>query len=295
MAEPPPDPERLIATLPCWRGAPRIEPLAGGLTNRNFAVSDGAGRYVVRLGEDIPVHGVVRQRELAASRAAHAAGLSPQVIHAQQGVMVLAFIDGRALTTEDLRDGARLPEAIGLIKRCHRDMPRHLQQPPWRFDVFAVIRSYAGTLREGHSAHGEKLGKLLEKAVLLEQAAGNAALAFGHNDLLPANFLDDGRRLWLIDWEYAGFNSPLFDLGGLASNCEFSPAREAEMLGLYFGTVEPALVRRYEAMKIASLLRETLWSMVSEIHSTIDFDYAGYTRDNLVRFERAWQALGLGR
>ena len=113
-------------------------------------------------------------------------------------------------------------------------------------------------------------------------------MVFGHNDLLPANFIDDGERLWLIDWDYAGFNSPLFDLGGLASNNGLSLAQEDWMLETYFERpVDDALRRRYQAMKCASLLRETMWSMVSEIHSDIDFDYAAYTAENLGAFQAA--------
>ena len=100
---------------------------------------------------------------------------------------------------------------------------------------------------------------------------------------------DDGHRLWLVDWEYAGFNSPLFDLGGLASNSELSPEQAKRTLGLYFGKpVDDELRRRAAAMTAASLLRETMWSMVSEIHSTVDFDYTAYTAENLRRFESAY-------
>ncbi len=109
---------------------------------------------------------------------------------------------------------------------------------------------------------------------------------FGHNDLLAANLIDDGIRLWLVDWEYGGFNSPLFDLGGLASNNELSPDPEDWLLETYFGApVTDDLRRRYAAMKCASLLREAMWSMVSELHLTVDFDYQAYTAENLRRFE----------
>ena len=115
-------------------------------------------------------------------------------------------------------------------------------------------------------------------------------LVYGHNDLLPANFIDDGERIWLIDWDYAGFNSPLFDLGGLASNNGLSPMQEDWLLETYFDApVSDALRDSYSAMKCASLLRETMWSMVSEIHSSIDFDYAAYTHENLARFEASWK------
>jgi thiamine kinase-like enzyme len=114
---------------------------------------------------------------------------------------------------------------------------------------------------------------------------------FGHNDLLAANLIDDGTRLWLVDWEYGGFNSPLFDLGGLASNNELSPEQEAWLLEAYFEQpLSDELRRRYAAMKCASLLREAMWSMVSEIHLRIEFDYQAYTALNLARFERAYAA-----
>jgi len=107
--------------------------------------------------------------------------------------------------------------------------------------------------------------------------------------LLAGNFIDDGRRLWLIDWDYAGFNSPLVDLANLASNNEFPEKLEQELLEMYFEqTISTDLWKRYFAMKCASLLREAMWSMVSEIHSTLNFDYVKYTTDNLDRFEKTF-------
>jgi thiamine kinase-like enzyme len=114
-------------------------------------------------------------------------------------------------------------------------------------------------------------------------------IVFSHNDLLAANLIDDGARLWLIDWDYAGFNSPLFDLGGVCSNNDLDGEQTEALLMAYHGRVDRELLRRFSAMRCASLLRETLWSMVSEIHSTLDFDYAAYTATNRQRAEAAWQ------
>jgi thiamine kinase-like enzyme len=159
------------------------------------------------------------------------------------------------------------------------------------FWVFHVVRDYAHTLKEGDSRHAPRLPDLLARAARLEEAVGPIDVVFGHNDLLAANFIDDGKRLWLVDWEYAGFNSPLFDLGGLASNSELRPAQAEQALSLYFGRpVDDALRRRAAAMAAASLLRETMWSMVSEIYSTVDFDYGAYTAENMRRFEAAYAA-----
>ena len=278
-----------VAELAIWFGHVDPLPLAGGITNQNFTVEDRGRRYVVRVGSDILVHGVVRANELAASRAAHLAGLSPCVVHAEPGIVVFDFIEGRTYTAEDVRNPANLERLVDIVRRCHRDIPQYLRGPAAMFWVFHVVRDYAHTLSEGASRHIPLLPDLLARAARLEAAVGPIAVVFGHNDLLAANFIDDGRRLWLVDWEYAGFNSPLFDLGGLASNSELSPEQAERALSLYFGKpVDDQLRRRAAAMTAASLLRETMWSMVSGIHSTVDFDYAAYTAENLRRFEAAY-------
>lgn len=278
-----------INALPIWQGEVTITPLDGGITNVNFKVSDAEKTCVVRAGKDIPEHHVMRFNELSASRAAHAAGLSPAVLFAGEGVTVLDYIESRTLTPEDVRDPAMLPRVLDLVKRCHRDVPHHLRGASLIFWVFHVIRDYGATLNAGGSGHGALVDELVSFGNQLEAAAAPFDMVFGHNDLLAGNFLDDGARLWLIDFDYAGFNSPLFDLGGLASNNGLDGGQENWLLETYFERpVTDDLRHRYSAMKCASLLRETMWSMVSEITSDIDFDYAAYTEENLIRFRAAF-------
>ena len=281
------------AGLSCWRGAVAPRPLGGGITNTNFVVEDRIERFVVRIGDDIPVHGVMRFNELAAARAAHAAGLSPEVVHAEPGAFVMRFVEGRTLAPEDVRRPENLARIVELVRRCHRELPRHYRGPALVFWVFHVLRDYAHTLEAGASRVVSELPRLMAVAERLEAAVGPVEIVFGHNDLLAANFVDDGDRLWLIDWDYAGFNSPLFDLANLASNNQLTPDQEAALLQAYFGRPAGDRLRRsYGGMKCASLLREAMWSMVSEIHATLDFDYVAYTAENLVRFERALADFG---
>jgi thiamine kinase-like enzyme len=137
----------------------------------------------------------------------------------------------------------------------------------------------------------DALPRFLDINTELENTVGKIKLVFGHNDLLAANFIDDGKRLWLLDWDYAGYNAALFDLANLSSNNELSPKQEDWILDTYYQQpVTDGLRRRLAAMKCASLLRETLWSIVSEIHSTLDFDYVDYTQKNLTRFDNAYEA-----
>jgi thiamine kinase-like enzyme len=284
--------EARIAALPCWSGRVEVGDLEGGITNRNLLVKDSRGRYVVRLGEDIPVHGIMRFNELAASHAAHAAGLSPRVVYAEQGIVALEFIEARALTPEQVREPHRLSALVQILKRCHHEIPKYLRGPVLSFNVFHVLRNYGAWLEEHASGYRSELPELLARAKQLEQLVGDIQLVWGHNDLLAANFLDDGQRLWLIDWDYGGFNTPLFDLGGLASNNGFGEGLELELLAQYFSKPPSAdLLHRYQAIKCASLLRETMWSMVSEQTSSLDFDYLAYTTENRARFEQAWLGL----
>ena len=281
-----------VKSLSCWTGPVEAQPLGGGITNVNFVVQDGPRRAVVRIGDDIPVHQILRFNEVSASRAAYEAGVSPAVLHHEPGVLVIDFIAGRTMTAADLRQDDVLDQALDLVTRVHRDMPKHLRGASLTFWVFQVIRDYAQTLREGKSPHLAQVAGLLDEAAGLEQAVGPIEMVFGHNDLLPANFLHDGSRMWLVDWDYAGWGSPLFDLGGLAANNGLAEAQERRMLTRYYGALDAGLWRRYLAMKAAAALRETMWSMVSEIHSDLDFDYAAYTAANLSTYRSALDAFG---
>ena len=206
------------AALTLWKGpvAPRL--ISGGITNINLLVEDAGQRYVVRVGEDLPVHQIMRFNERAATKAAHAAGISPEVVHTEPGIMVIRHIEGRTCLADDIRDPARLTQILPLLKRVHRELPRYFFGPALAFWPFHVIHNYAHTLSQAGSRYDSRLPDLVDVSASLELAVGPIDMVFGHNDLLPQNFIDDGSRLWLIDWDYAGFNSPLFDLANLASN-----------------------------------------------------------------------------
>ncbi len=286
-----------IARLPCWSSGVEISPLPGGMTNRNFLVADRDGkRFVVRVGRDLPDHGVMRFNELAAARAAHAAGISPEVIHAGEGMLVSRYIDGRTFGPEDVRDPGNLERIVALVGRCHHDIPRYFRGPALIFWVFQVIRNYLSVLNEaGKNPLGLDLAELERRMQWLERRVGPVEIVFGHNDLLAANFIDDGARLWLIDWDYAGFNSPLFDLANLSSNNAFTLALDERLLAAYFANgIDSNCRRGFAAMKCASLLRELLWGATSLVSSTIEFNYAAYTRDYLQRFEAMWLATNEG-
>jgi thiamine kinase-like enzyme len=279
-----------IRALPIWRGAVTVAPLKGGLSNESWLVADDAGRHVVRFGKDYPFHHVLRERETMTARAAHRAGFAPEVRYSEPGVMVTAFLGAKTYGAADVRENsARIAE---LVRSFHEEMPKHVSGAGFMFWPFHVIRDYARTLVAGNSRMTHALPGYLALADELERAQVALPVIFGHNDLLPANFLDDGERLWLIDFEYAGFSTAMFDLAGTASNAGMSAEESDEFLGHYFGTAPGADIRRsHAAMQCVSLLREVLWGLVSELHlDTRGVDYAAYTAENLRRLDTALDA-----
>ena len=280
----------IINGIPIWKGNIEIKKLEGGITNENYLVINNKNRYVVRLGKDIPEHLVSRSNELIASKAAAKCGLSPDVIYHSEGILVLDFIKSKTLTNKDIKKN--ITKIIPIIKKIHKEMPNNVYGQSQIFWVFHVIHNYAKFLKDKNSQHIKILDTLVKKSQQIENISSPFEIVFGHNDLLSANFLDDGSRIWVIDWEYAGYNTPLFDLGGLASNNNFEIKEEIFLLENYFEKkINDRLLLQYNSMKCASLLRETMWSMVSEISSTIDFNYYQYTQKNMINFNEAFNSL----
>ena len=282
--------ENKIKSLPIWKNLENIEPLEGGITNLNFLVSDSGSKSVVRLGSDIPEHLVYRSNEIIVSEAAYQIGVSPKLIYNEPGVLVLEFIESKTLEPKTVREN--LNKIVPIIRKIHDEIPNKLSGQPQIFWVFYVLMYYSNYLLNNNCSHISLIPSLLKKAEKLEKLSSPREIVFGHNDLLAANFLDDGSKIWVVDWEYGGFNDPLFDIGGLSSNNDLDENLENEVLEMYFKE-KPSkdLIIKYNAMKTASLLRETMWSMVSEITSKIEFNYAEYTSDNLKKFEESFDKL----
>jgi thiamine kinase-like enzyme len=282
---------RRIRGLALWRGPIVPEILPGGLSNRNYVVRDGGDAYVVRLvGGDDPAHGIVRAREVAVSRAAHRAGLAPELVLAEPGLLVLRLIAGRALTAQEVGEPAMLPRVAELLRRCHREVAAHLRGPAPCFWVFHALRDYLAAL-ETDGVPAGRIARLRAIVDALEDAVGPTTLALTHNDLMPGNIIDDGARLWLIDWEFAGFGAPLFDLASLAVDNALDATAQAALLTAYFRRRPgAALLRRFAAMMLAAELREALWARIQERHATLSFDYAGYAEEHEARFEADYAA-----
>ncbi|MDE2445161.1 MAG: phosphotransferase [Alphaproteobacteria bacterium] len=284
------DIERRIRGLNLWQGEITLTPLKGGVSNASFTVEHKSEKFVVRLGEDYPFHQVSRAREAIASKAAFKSGLAPEVVHIEQGLMVLRHIEASTFSEADVRLNAE--RCLDMIIRCHRDMAGLITGQGAIFWVFQILRDYGQTLQAKNHARAHEVPRWMAITNSLEKQQVPLPIIFGHHDLLPTNFIDDGKRLWLIDWEYGAYGTAMFDLANLAAANSFAADEETRMLEQYFGAPpNEALVRSFSAMKVAAALREALWGMISELYlNAPGADYVAYAAEYLGRFENIFQS-----
>ena len=224
--------DQLISAIPIWQNKIIISKVDGGITNQNFLVEDGVKKFFVRVGKDIPEHLVYRSNEIISSKVASSLQISPKIIFNNNELQVIDFVKGSTLKDTDIKEN--LNSIISLIKKVHYDMPKNLYGQSIIFWVFHVIRHYSKFLEENNSKYISMLAELLKKSDLIEKNSSPFQIVFAHNDLLPANFIKDNEKIWLIDWEYAGYNTPLFDLGGLSSNNNFNEKEDIILLENYY-------------------------------------------------------------
>jgi len=204
-----------------------------------------------------------------------------------RGVLVVRYIEGRTLAEADLRTLLEL--IVPMLSTCRRDVGKHLAGPALSFRVFHVIRYYARTLRADRAKSERDLASYVALADALEAQQAPLPIVFGHHDLLPGNLIDDGTRLWLIDREYGGLGTAMFDLANLATSGRYSEDDDCRLLETYFQQpVSDDVQRSFDAMKVASALREALWGLVSSIRlSAPGADYATHAAEYFARTDAA--------
>jgi len=282
-------PPKKLLDLPIWKGEVSCEPLVGGRSNEAYIASDDTGRRVVRFCHDIPVHHVYRDHEAMVSKASAEAGFSPPLqfyqMDGDEGTMVFEFITAKTYDKSDVVEN--LARVTTCLRDFHQDVAEAVSGQAHLFDVFHVISDYIMTLHKGKSRYASDLEKYKSLARQLKGVQIPEHLVFAHNDLVPQNILDDGEKIWLIDFEYAAFSIPLSDLANLASNAGFSPEQDRELLGFYYGASPDAnTIKALAALKCALMLREVMWSMVSEIHLNVPgVDYEKYTGECLAALD----------
>ena len=262
------------------RGDRVVTPLSGGLTNHNFKVDSAAGSFVVRISDpDTGLLAIDRDNEHVNSVAAAASGVGPEVITYQpeNAMLVIAFIpDTETMSRETMQRGDRLAAAAAAIRQLHAG-------PVFRdpFDMFRIQAGYREVCRERGFALPDRYDEFEPKVRRLEQAmrANPEALVPCNNDLLAENFLWDGSRFRLIDWEYSGMNEASFELGNVWSESDLSLVQLEELVAAYWGEATPAKVARARMWGLMSKYGWTLWGVIQHNLSDIDFDFWEWLMD----------------
>jgi thiamine kinase-like enzyme len=266
------EPEQIVARI--WPGRPAaIEPLGGGITNHNFRVDVGHEAFVLRIGgDDTELLGIERSAEHAASLTAAGLGLAPEVLSflEPEGFLVTRYVEGVVGKVDVAQVGT-------LLRRLH-DGPAI----PGRFDSFRVVEDYRAIAEDRGAAIPAAYTWARSLAQRIEERRRGEPLRPCHNDLLNANFIAEGDRLWVVDWEYAGMGDPFFDLGNFAVNHELDADGERLLLESYGSCDGEALT----LMRFMSDFREAMWGVVQQALSSLEFDFGTYADEHFARLER---------
>jgi thiamine kinase-like enzyme len=278
----------VVAGVPGWAGRPiRIEPIAAGLTNANFRVEVGGVPCFVRIPGPTELLAVDRANELHNTRAAAAAGVGAPVIHHDptSGALVLEWLPGRTMSNEAFAEPGMPVRIADALRRLHSG-PRFRDD----FNMFRLVERYLDVV-DGRAipvpgGYRERLPRIPRIEAAL--AAHPLATVPCHNDLLAENYLDDGSRLWIVDYEYSGNNDPTFELGNTAQELGFDESRLVELGSAYFGTPvwaerAIALLARMRLQMIMSDVGWTLWAAIQARISSIDFDFWGWAVERWTR------------
>ena len=266
----------------------RSTELPGGLTNRNLrVVTDDEGPaldIVVRCSSsDAGLLGIDRDAEHANTALAAQAGVGAPVVEYRPdlGMLAIGFLPGRALVDADFADPGVLTRAAEACRQLHAG-PRFVND----FDMFARQHGYLATVRESGFALPPTYDDHADAWAAVRRALASSPRPTVpcNNDLLAANYLDDGTRVRLIDYEYSGNNDACFELGNTATECGFTPELVEAWTEAYFGTPSRADLARVRLQALCSQYGWSLWGFIQAASSQLDFDFYEW---GLERFEKA--------
>jgi thiamine kinase-like enzyme len=258
----------------------------GGLTNKVFRFESEQGWLCLRIPGEGTEEYINRANEAHAALETSRTGVSAELLHfdAKTGIMVTRFLSGTVtMTGAHFKSRPGAPARAGnIFRQLHTSNAKFLN----RFELFSMIDEYLKVLSSKDVNFPDGYFDVLKEAETVRSAlaAHPLPLAPCHCDPLCENFLDDGKRMWLVDWEYAGMNDPMWDLGDLSVEAGFDDAQDEEMLVAYFGG-EPAPHERGRVLVYKAMcdLLWTLWGLIQHANANPADDFWAYATNRFAR------------
>jgi thiamine kinase-like enzyme len=248
-----------------------VEELSGGLTNQNLKVQTPTGDYVARISSNkSELLSIDRKAEFENSKIAAAAGIGAPVYDfvPEFGLLVIGFLTGKTLSADDAaKNLSRIAQSCKIL---------HSAKPFVRdFDMFVIQQQYLKIVTESkfrlpdnYLTYASHIKQMKTALAVLDEGKVSC-----NNDLLPANFIDDGNKIWLIDYEHSGNNDPCFELGNIWSEADLPPAALAELVTAYYGSHRPEKIARAWLLALLAKYGWSLWASIQNSISKLEFDF----------------------
>jgi thiamine kinase-like enzyme len=275
----------LFEEFPALAGRPRqLQELSGGLTNRNVMVSTPDAVYVARCTDSSSNFlGIDRDEEYYNTKMAEQAGVGAPVIDHRPdlGIMLLGYLNGKTLCNDDFQRQGVVAKVAAGCRELHRG-PRFRG----RFDMFERQPRYLKTVRDNgfkipldYLDHADTFARIETALTATDQTTVPC-----NNDLLAGNFIEDGERVWIIDYEYSGNNDPCFELGNIWSECGLSIDQLDELVTAYYGRRLRHKIARAHLQGIVAKYGWTLWGCIQSASSALEVDFWAWAME---RYEAA--------
>lgn len=272
----------LFNQVPVLRQRSGMRELSGGLTNRNLAIDTPTGTYVARVSSNTSsLLAIDRESEYENSKIAASVGIGAPVYDyvPGQGLLVIGYLEGRTYGADDVANNlGRIAQSCRILHGAQRFVSN--------FNMFDIQQLYLKTVQENGYRLPDKYISYLPKIEQMFSALQvlDEGTVPCNNDLLPANFIDDGEKIWIIDYEYSGNNDACFELGNIWSEASLDYEYLQELVDAYYGSHRPEKLARAWFLALMSKYGWTLWASIQRSISTFDFDFWAW---GMEKYERA--------
>lgn len=253
----------------------------GGMTNKNFKVTLNKVDYILRIPGNGTEEMISRTNERHNSLLANKLGIDTDILHFNEisGIKLSKFINNaETINPKTAKREDNMLLVTDILKKLHNSDIEFNN----RFDVFELIEEYEILLNKNNGKNYDDYIVVKEKVLSLKNILNDLGIELRpcHNDTVPENFVKDGERLYLIDWEYSGMNDPMWDLAAHILECNFSEEDEELFLDTYFnGKTEEKYRTKILIFKICQDFLWSIWTNIKEAQGD-DFGTYGENRYN---------------